>query len=359
VKRGSRKIRSAIVGLGRIGSILEDDRLREKPCTHAGALVAAGCVLVGGADISSERRELFARRWNCPSVYADARVMLRELKPDVLHIATHPDSHLEYVRLAAAEGVACVVCEKPLADSLSAAKKIAALGDSGKITILTNHERRYSADYERARGRVIKGRFGELLSVCARLYFGRTRSLMSQLIHDGTHLADAIGFLAGGFLEKPEVRGCLEKKTGTAFITARVAGSGIPVLIESGAGRDYLCFEIDLAFARGRIRIGNGIYEEYESRTSPYYEGFCSLARLPVPAFTKTGYFLSMAKDAAACARDSLRRPLSNAWDGFQALRFILSLAPQAGEKAGAKRKRVSAAKAQGRRAGLPRHQKT
>ena len=32
------KIRCCIAGLGRIGSILEDDRLREKPCTHAGAI---------------------------------------------------------------------------------------------------------------------------------------------------------------------------------------------------------------------------------------------------------------------------------------------------------------------------------
>ncbi|MCL1818862.1 MAG: Gfo/Idh/MocA family oxidoreductase [Spirochaetaceae bacterium] len=323
-----RTLRCAVVGLGRIGSILEDDALREKPCTHAGAIAALpGCVLAGGADTDAARRSLFAQRWNCPSVYADARQMLRELKPDILCIATHPDSHLKYVQLAADHGVPLAVCEKPLADSLAAAGKIAALHKAGKIKVLTNHERRYSADYVHAHSRVAQERYGRLLSVTARLYFGRTRSLMSQLIHDGTHLADSIAFLAGGYPEKPRVSGCLSAKTGTAFILARIRGSGIPVVIESGAERNYLAFEIDLSFSEGRIRIGNGLYEEYESRKSPYYEGFRSLIKTETKTFTQTGFFLSMMKDAAACVREPVRMPVSSAADGLAALRFILSLA--------------------------------
>jgi predicted dehydrogenase len=322
------KIRCAIVGLGRIGSILEDDALREKPCTHAGAIEAvSGCLLAAGADINPERRKLFARRRDSPAVYADAEEMLQSVKPDILHIATHPDSHLYYAQLAAKYGVPVAVCEKPLADTLSAAGKIARLHGQGKITILTNHERRYSADYIQARARVSSERYGKLLSVTAKLYFGRTRKLISQLIHDGTHLADAIAFLAGGYPEKPEVYGNLNKKEGTAFIGSRIRGSGVPVLIESGAGRTYLTFEIDLAFSEGRIRIGNGLYEEYESKTSPYYEGFRSLVKKETKPFAKTDYFLSMMKDAAACARDPKRVPVSTAADGYEALRFILSLA--------------------------------
>jgi predicted dehydrogenase len=323
-----RKIRCAIVGLGRIGSILEDDVLREKPCTHAGAIAAvSGCLLAGGADTNPERRKLFARRWDCPAVYAGAEEMLQSVKPDILHIATHPDSHLYYAQLAAKYGVPVAVCEKPLADTLSAAKKIARLHEQGKITILTNHERRYSADYIQARARVSSGRYGKLLSVTAKLCFGKTRRLISQLIHDGTHLVDAIAFLAGGYPEKPEAHGNLNKKKGTAFIGSRIRGSGVPVFIESGAERNYFAFEIDLAFSEGRIRIGNGLYEEYESKTSPYYEGFRSLVKKETKPFTKTGYFLSMMKDAAACVRDLERTPVSGATDGYKALQFILSLA--------------------------------
>ena len=320
-----RKIRCALVGLGRIGSLLEDDRLREKPCTHAGAVAAdPGCVLVGGADTDPERRRVFSGRWNCGEVFADASELLRRTRPDILHIATHPDSHLEYTRLAADFGVPVVVCEKPLADSLAAARRIARLHREGRVKVLTNHERRYSADYRLAKTRIAEMRYGSLLSVDAKLYFGRTRRLADQLVHDGTHLADIIAFLAGGYLRATGVDGRLDRRRGTAFITAKAAG--IPVLLETGAGRDHLVFELDLSFERGRIRIGNGLYEEYESGESPYYEGFRSLARADHPALPETGYFSSMMADAAACVRDPGRSPVSSAADGYEALRFILSL---------------------------------
>jgi predicted dehydrogenase len=138
----SEKIRAAIVGLGRIASLLEDDAKREKPCTHAGAIAASpDCVLAGGADTAADRREAFAHRYHCP-VYSDAEQMLRELTPHVLHIATHPDSHLHYVLLAARYGVKVVVCEKPLARTFAESRKIAALHARGATKIITNHERR-------------------------------------------------------------------------------------------------------------------------------------------------------------------------------------------------------------------------
>ncbi len=325
------KLRCAVVGLGRIGSLLEDDALREKPCTHAGAITGnPECILVGGCDTDPERRRLFAERWNCDAVFASADDLLRETKPDILHIATHPDSHYLYVKMAAASGVGVAVCEKPLADGLAAARRIAALHSSGAVTVLTNHERRYSEDYRRARSRVADGTYGRLLSISSKLYFGRTRKLVSQLVHDGTHLADIVAFLAGGTLKKTAVTGNLLKASGTAFIAAVCRlddeGPAVRVSIEVGAERDHLVFESDLSFEKGRIRIGNGIYEEWRSVPSPYYEGFRSLGPEKAPVFEKTGYFENMMKDAAACARDRARQPVSSAVDGLAALRFILSL---------------------------------
>ncbi len=317
--------RCAVVGLGRIGSLLEDDVLREKPCTHAGAIAAdPDCVLVGGADIDPERRRLFAERWNCPAVFADAGELIGGTRPDILHVATHPDSHEKYVRLAAERGVPVVVCEKPLADSLAAARRIASLHEKGAVTVVVNHERRYSADYLLAKALVDGGRYGRLLAAAGKLHFGRRRKLMDQMIHDGTHMADILAFLAGGSLRKTAVSGRLDRRSGTAVVLAK--SGGVPVAIEVGAERDHLVFEIDLSFESGRLRIGNGLYEESESRASPYYEGFRSL----VPAGTrppdKTGYFAGMLADAAACVRDRKRRPLSGAVDGYRALEFILSL---------------------------------
>jgi predicted dehydrogenase len=86
--------RAVITGLGRIASILEDDTLREKPCTHAGAITASGsgCVLAAGMDIDGEKRRLFSARWNVP-VFDDAEEMIKAARPHIFCIATHPDTH--------------------------------------------------------------------------------------------------------------------------------------------------------------------------------------------------------------------------------------------------------------------------
>jgi len=223
----------AIVGLGRIASLLEEDSLREKPCTHAGAITAdADCELVAGCDIDEERRQLFAQKWRVP-VYADAAEMLRDHKPQLLAIATHPDSHYRYCRLAADSGVRSVICEKPLAPTIGEARKIARLAENG-LTIVTNHERRYSEDYIRAKAvlepqpspkgegsPLDSGKLGGLLSVRAVLYMGMTKRLIDVLWHDGTHLADAIMFLTGMTLKHKKRRGAkISANAGTAWLEA-------------------------------------------------------------------------------------------------------------------------------------------
>src|SRR5512138_718214 len=54
-------VRVALVGLGRIAWMLESDRLRYHPCTHAGSLLAVGGArVVAGCDLEPDRRERFA-----------------------------------------------------------------------------------------------------------------------------------------------------------------------------------------------------------------------------------------------------------------------------------------------------------
>ncbi|MDR2158450.1 MAG: Gfo/Idh/MocA family oxidoreductase [Treponema sp.] len=340
------KIRAAIIGLGRIASLLEDDRLREKPCTHAGAIAAhRDCRLAAGCDSDAERRRLFAGRWQVP-VYGDAAAMLEAEGPQLLVIATHPDSHARYCGLAAARGVPVLVCEKPLADSLGGARYIARLAAAGgkragALRILVNHERRYAADYGRARAILEEGRLGALLSVRAVLYMGNSRRLLDVLWHDGTHLADAIMYLSGSVMKHDRAWGArLTGREGTAWLSGRLirtaapsAAGGqrgvsapVPFVIETGAGRDHLVFEMEFSCASGRLRIGNGIFEVRESRESPYAEGFRSLERTGEVFEGKTGYFSGMIADAAACVRDPLRRPRSSAADGLRVIEYLHSV---------------------------------
>jgi predicted dehydrogenase len=340
-------LRAAIVGLGRIGSLLENDPRREKPCTHAGAIAGNGdCVLVAGADTDGERRRLFRETWGTP-VYAAAETMLEEHRPDILCIATHPDSHLFYCERAARCGVKVAVCEKPLADSLEKAKKIARLHGSGKITIITNHERRYSADYHAAAAVLGSGKLGALRSVRAALYMGTTRRLVDVLWHDGTHLADAAMFLSGGVLIHKKAWGAkLSGRKGTAYLAGVLEVSGalaadgergrgrkreVPFVLEIGAERDHLVFELEFSCEKGRLRIGNRIFEVWESVESPYARGFRSLEKKRDGFSGATGYFSNMIKDAAACCRKKNKIPKSKALDGLQVIKYLNSVRPWIG----------------------------
>jgi predicted dehydrogenase len=340
------KIRVAIAGLGRIAGLLEDDRLREKPCTHAGAVSAnPDCVLAAGCDTDEERRVLFSRRWargGAPlPVYAEGAEMIARHRPDILIIATPPDSHAAYCALAVKEEVPVVVCEKPLADTLRDARRIAALERRGGTRIMVNHERRYAKDYRRAAEILRSGGLGRLLSVQGGLCMGRTRKLETVLWHDGTHLADALMFLSGMIMEHKKTWGAaLDAGEGTAWLLGLLrppeGGKGaapegrlsLPFVVELGAGRDHLIFELEFSCERGRLRIGNGIFEVWESGPSPYAEKFNSLKKTPETFTGKTGYFARMIEDAAACAGDKTRKPVSGAADGLRVVEYLNSVCP-------------------------------
>ena len=328
------KIKCAFIGLGRIASILEDDPLREKPCTHAGAVKDnSDTIISGGCDIKAERRKLFSERWNCP-VFEDPTEMIKTVNPDIVFIATHPDTHLEMVQKAIKQNVKVIVCEKPLADTLDRAKKIAMYHKKGIAKILTNHERRYSNDYILAKKRIDEKTYGNLLSISGFLYMGKTKKIIDVMWHDGTHLADIIMYFAKaegskGLLKKSNITGKIKKGKGTAFITGyiknKTAGK-TSVIIQCGAERDYLTFSFELSFESGLIRIGNGIYEEWKSKESPYYTGFNSLALVDTKQFEKTAYFENMVKDAVKAFKEPDYVPVSTAVDGYNAVKFLASL---------------------------------
>jgi predicted dehydrogenase len=324
------KKRVAIIGLGRIASLLEDDALREKPCTHAGAFAAhPDCVLCAGADVNAERRSLFAKRWRA-EVYADADLMLKKEKPDIAVIATQPETHAEFCELAVERGVPVIVCEKPLAHTLADARLIAEIHQSGKAAILVNHERRYAADYNQAKTALDNETLGTILSVRAVIYMGKKRKLRDMLWDDATHLADAALFLTGRELtHKQRLGAALSENAGGVFLFGSLEKAGekaIPFVMEAGAGRDHLVFELEFSCESGRLRIGNGIFEIWESDSCPYAENFRSLRKTTEGFEGKTGFFAYMAQDAVACVDDRSRKPVSSALDALKVIQYLDSL---------------------------------
>ncbi len=314
------KIRCVIAGLGRIASLLEDDKLREKPASHAGAIISnPDTELVGGADPDPERQEAFGRRWKVKDLFSDPEKMCMTLRPDILHICTDPSTHLQILQAGLRAKVPLILCEKPLASNIGDARKMINLMQGKHSQLMVNHERRYSLDYVHAREIISSRRYGALRSIHGSLFMGKNRAPGQILLDDGTHMIDIIRFLSDCDISHVQSLGDFERKGGTIFI--EMVCNEIPIFMEVAGGRDYVLFELDFSFETGRIRIGNGLFEEFSSEPSPYYENMRSLKQIDI-SFQKTEYFKRMLEDAVKVVRSG-SRPISDGMDALAVMEVI------------------------------------
>ena len=101
----SKKIRSAIIGCGRISAI------------HIAALKSLPYVEISGVcDLDEKLARSQAFQHKIPTVFTDVETMMREIRPDAVHLLTPPRTHLALVRTVAGFG-AHIYAEKPLASS--------------------------------------------------------------------------------------------------------------------------------------------------------------------------------------------------------------------------------------------------
>ena len=333
-----KKISCAVAGTGRIGSSLEDDRKREKPASHAGAISRNGNTsLIAGCDSDAEALSSFGVRWNISPehLYQSLSKMIENEKIEILHIATSTESHIDNLRTALAFRLPVIILEKPVAETLTEGESVLSEIKAAGTKIIVNHERRFSADYAYAKGISDQKVYGALLSLSARLFIGKTKRVKDVLWHDGTHMIDIIRYLTGSDITPVSVYGNPWSKEGNVFLIGR---AGIcDVVLECSPGRDHLQFELDLSFESGRLRIGNGIFEETESRISPYYETYRSL--LPVKTHfpkgkngcIRTGYFENMMAHAVEVYTYRQTAVVSSFEDGLASIRTIQAFLDMSG----------------------------
>ncbi len=118
----------AIIGLGEAGYEM-----------HLPALAQMKNVtVVGACDVDEQRRARAATRFRVP-VFADLDTMLAAIRPDVLIVATPPDSHAALCQRAIEEGLN-VVCEKPFVSTLDEADAVIEAASAAGRRIALNHE---------------------------------------------------------------------------------------------------------------------------------------------------------------------------------------------------------------------------
>jgi len=179
------KYKVAVVGCGGIG------------VQHAQGVVGLNnAELVAGCDISQDTLNAFKakweRHWPNLSLYTDYRAMLEKERPDIVTVATPDNRHTDLVVDAASAGVKGIFCEKPLATSLTDADQMLAACESNDVILSIDHTRRFTPLWRYMKHDVIAGgKIGELQYID-----GRSSGNRASLFRNGTHLIDALYYLA-------------------------------------------------------------------------------------------------------------------------------------------------------------------
>ncbi len=327
-----KKLKVGVVGCGRIGSLLEEDPLRGKPCTHAGGFHSLSSLkLTAGCDIDPSRLQRFGKHWQVDRLYTDYEKMLHQENLDIICIATWTQLHAPMTLAAARAGVKGIYCEKPIALQPEDARKMVRVCEQKKIPLIINHERRWDFYYQKARDLILSGKIGEVRTIIGNVLSWKPPKLLKKahgggaLFHDGTHLTDLLLFFGGpvdwvsAHAVRPNGKQYIEH-TASAMLRFKSEAIGF---IEGGGDRNYFNFELDIQGSKGRLLIGNAGRELYVTKKSSRFTGFQELKQVPFPEPKRyQSPFVGGARDMVRCLRTGAPS-ISSGKDGLQALKVI------------------------------------
>lgn len=141
-------LRVAIIGCGKIADqhVLA---LRRIP----------NCGIVAVCDRERLMAGQLAERFRIPSVFSDAAELLREAKPQVVHITTPPQSHFP-LALQCLEAGCHVFLEKPFTVTAEEARQVLDLAAARKLLVTAGHNYQFTAEMIRLRQLVVEGFLG-------------------------------------------------------------------------------------------------------------------------------------------------------------------------------------------------------
>lgn len=118
--------------------------------------------LVACADPFEESRAAYVDRFDVARSYEDYPEMLGKEELDIVSVCTWTGFHREMIEAAAASGVKAIHSEKPMATSWGDAKAIMKECDDNDVTITFCHQRRFGAQFVKAKEIAKSGVIGEV-----------------------------------------------------------------------------------------------------------------------------------------------------------------------------------------------------
>ncbi len=193
---GTPRRTAAVIGVGRMG-------LR-----HLSALASTSFEVVAVADPHEPAVAAALAQAPKAATYADWKTLLDRHQPDLVCVATTSPAHEAAALAAAAAGVRRILCEKPMASSLQAARGINDACRRAGTRLLVNHPRRLLPVYLTIRDAIAADRFGDLR-------FMRVTCGAAGLANIGSHAFDLMRW----FLGDPD--GAIGRLEGTTPVNPR------------------------------------------------------------------------------------------------------------------------------------------
>jgi predicted dehydrogenase len=141
-------LKVAIVGCGKIADV------------HASQIEKIeGCEIVGVCDREPLMAEQLFERFPVKRYFTDVTELVTEARPDVVHITTPPESHLDIARFCLEQGCHVYV-EKPFTLDAEQAKLLLELADEKGLKLTVGHNDQFSHVARRMRALVKSGYLG-------------------------------------------------------------------------------------------------------------------------------------------------------------------------------------------------------
>ncbi len=335
---------AAIIGTGRIGFSLGFDKKREQPASHTMALLNNKRIqIAAGVDTDKDNLKNWREYVKGAQCFSDIASFFDAFKTnmcDIVTVAVNEESHMEAALETIRHKPKLLILEKPVALNVEQAQKIKTEAQKLKVPVLINHERRFAYDYRLAKNLIET--IGDIQNVNAVLSSGlrvycesEENTGLYSLLHDGTHLVDAVRFLLSDQNDNIELRfenidGIYrDEKNMVRNCSVHFKTDKCPSVNFVMSGRSkYFGFEIDIRGTEGRIEIGNGYMRYWKSVPSKLYTGFKSLEQIKIPQIKngkikgKTKYFSNMIQNAVDFL-DGKEKLFSTVDDGIETLKIL------------------------------------
>ena len=326
--------RAGVIGLGRMGSTFDDEIVRGGsiflPYCHAPSYDASPHVeLVAGADPHDEQRTIFGERWGLSAdhLYTDHKEMLAKENLDVVSVTTNARIRSAIVQDVARSSVKAIWAEKPMAISLEEADTMVDVCREEGVALAINCARRWNPFFIEARKMIDNGDLGAILQVTGYAQCG--------LSHNGSHLLDAVRYMAGGDvqwvfgeMESDEAADGDVDLEGNGYLAF---DNGVPAYIRAtptGAAP----WEIDVIGEEGRVRFLQNALEceltrlDADPRPASTKPRRPIAAKYPFPLPTRMqGVGLTIVEDLVA-AIETGSQPRCSGEDGRAALEIAIAL---------------------------------